>query len=362
MAASGGIGKSYLLLELAYKIATYERLSAQSRFTVFGKLERGGVAVLICAEDDATEIHNRLYHLGDQPDIGRLIVVPLPDAGGTRSLFEIDPQSRSPICTPSFENLYRQLKETANLTLVIFDPLQALCGALDLNLPQHGQFVCGALAKLAADTGAAVIVSHHLRKGGGIKTPDEAREAIRGSGGLVDGVRSAIAIWPENIEESKTVCKRLSVDWEPNRVCKMAVVKANFKADLQVKTLVRSNNGLLEDRSLDLRSTTPNSKDVADRLLDEIEIAALESRPFTKSGQNGIWERRHELTGFFHCYGKAKLQNIVQELLNAKRLQTFILKGKPRSSKIWLGKPTGALSEFSINDAGTPPQDPELSA
>lgn len=343
LAAAGGVGKSYLLLALAYQVAMFKSASKQYYFTAFGKLACGGVAVMICAEDDAIEIHNRLAAMGEPPAPGRLIVVPLPDAGGARPLFEISPQSKAPAIAETFNNLHSQLKAIENLALVVLDPLQALCGGLDLNLPQHGQHVCGALAHLAADTGAAVIVSHHLRKGGEIRTPDEARDAIRGSGGLVDGVRSAIAVWPDNSDgEAKTNCKRLGIDWQRNRVCKMAVVKANFKADLQIKTLVRGDDGLLTDRSFDLYTVTPKATDINDKLLEEIETAAEENRAFSKTGANGIYEQRHELSTFFHDWGRDKLRDAVQDLLNAKRLACFEIKGRGKT-KVWLGKPAGAL-------------------
>ncbi|MGZ8195042.1 MAG: AAA family ATPase, partial [Methylosarcina sp.] len=274
----------------------------------------------------------------------RLIVVPLPDAGGNVSLFEIDPVTKAPATTQAFRNLTNQLKAMANLTLVVLDPLQALCGGLDLNLPQHGQHVCGALAKLAADTGAAAIGSHHFRKGNEIKNPEDAREAIRGSGGLVDGVRSAIALWPASSTEVEQTCKRLGLEWQRNRVCKMAVVKANFKADWHIKTLVRGEDGLLSDRGLDLYNATPKPAETEAKLLEEIEQAAGNGTPFTKTGQSGIYERRHELSAFFHDWGRNKLQDAVQGLLNAGKLRTFKLKGTGKNGAVWLGKPDGVLS------------------
>lgn len=350
LAAAGGVGKSYLLLALSYQVAMFK--PEQKSFTAFGKLERGGVAVMLCAEDDAVEIHNRLAAFDVLPGPGRLIVIPLPDAGGTMSLFGIDPESRVPAITQAFHNLRNQLKAISGLSLVVLDPLQALCGGLDLNMPQHGQHVCGALAQLAADTGAAVIVSHHLRKGGEIKTPEEAREAIRGSGGLVDGVRSAFVVWPENSDDdAKSVCKRLGMDWQRNRVCKFAVVKANFKADLHVKTLVRGDDGLLVDRSFDLYTVTPKVADFIDKLLEEIENAAADDRPFTKSGINGVYGRRHELNSVFHDWGRARLQDAVQVLLNAKRLTCFKLPGKGKTGLAWLGQPSGALAILQADDA-----------
>lgn len=124
LAAAGGVGKSYLLLSLAYQVAMLKPSSNRLCFTAFGKLERGGVAVMICAEDDAIEIHNRLAGMGNPPSPGRLIVVPLPDAGGARPLFEISPQSKGPATAETFNNLHSQLKAITDLALVVLDPLR----------------------------------------------------------------------------------------------------------------------------------------------------------------------------------------------------------------------------------------------
>jgi hypothetical protein len=140
-----------------------------------------GVAIYVTAEDDAIEVHNRLNALGPIPD--RLYVLPLPDAGGAVPLFAPDPSTRGPAATTAWTDLERQLKAMPGLRLVVLDPLQPLC-ALDLNVPENAQFVCSRLAALAAATSASVIVSHHFAKRE-VSTPEQAREAIRGTGGLV---------------------------------------------------------------------------------------------------------------------------------------------------------------------------------
>lgn len=348
VAAAGGVGKSYALLDFGRKVAAFKSLTNNQKFTPFGRLVRGGVVVMLCAEDDSTEIHNRLISLGELPPLGRLMVIPLPDAGGVEPLFQLDPNSRAPMTSIAFDLLEIQLKQIRELALIVFDPLQALCGGLDLNLPQHGQHVCSQLSRLAAETGAAVVVTHHLRKGGEIKTPEEARDAIRGSGGLVDGVRSAIVLWPENSDESKTACNRLGVTWERSRVCKLAVVKANFPADLKIKTLVRNESGLLEDRGFDLHQVSPGRDQVESKFIDEIETAAKAGNPFTRTGINGVFERRHELSNFFHSHSKKQLVGMAQDFLNEGKLSLFKDPSKPRFGATFLGKPNGVLFDLTI--------------
>ncbi len=115
---------------------------------------------------------------------------------------------------------------------MVLDPLQPLC-ALDLNVPENAQFVCSKLAALAATTGASVIVSHHFAKREA-STPEQARDAIRGTGGLVDGVRSVYALWNPKPDEAKAICKTLNEDYERGCIVKGGVVKANGKANLNV--------------------------------------------------------------------------------------------------------------------------------
>lgn len=355
LAAAGGVGKSFLLLELARKTAAFKPvhhtfICDPDRFSALGKLATGGAAVLLCGEDDAIEVHSRLDALGGPVD--RLTVVPLPDAGGVRPLFTLDDKGRVPATTEHFRELSRQLKAIDGLALVAFDPLQALCGGLDLNLPQHAQHVCSELATLATETGATVIASHHFRKTSDIATPEQAREAVRGSGGLVDGVRSVVAVWPLREDAGKPVCQQLMVPWQRGRVVRAAVVKANFRADLAVRTLVRDDYGLLHDRSFDLGQVTPKGEELEEALIKDVAQAAREGHPFTKTGINGIYARRHQLSSVFHGTSRAKLEDLVQTLLNCGRLRTF--RTKPgQSSPAWLDVPDGVLSLLPANGADT---------
>lgn len=353
LAAAGGVGKSFLLLELARAVAaggsTFGgiRLHAQA---ALGPVEAEGTAVLLCAEDDATEIHSRLNALGGPSE--RLIVTPLPDAGGVRALFTLDDKGRSPATTMHFYALAEQLRTLPDVRLICFDPLQALCGGLDLNLPQHAQHVCGELAKLAAETGAAVIVSHHFRKGGEIESPEQARDAVRGSGGLVDGARSVVAVWPDGEQTAKATCRTLGQTWERGRVCRAGVVKANFRADLRVQTLVRDENGLLVNRTFELGQMRPDAEEVRGALVAAIAQAATEGEPFTKTGQASIYAQRHRLPRGFHEIGRDRLIALVDDLLSAGRLEQFKRKQGDKAP-CWLDVPGGALSRMATTETET---------
>lgn len=343
VASAGGIGKTFVLLSLALAVASY-RKGGGDRWTSFGKLKTGGAAVVVCAEDDKDEIHRRINSMDcNLPDRGRLFIVPLPNAGGVNHLFGIDPVTGNATTTPFFESLRLQFKEITDLSLIVFDPLQALCGALNLNDPEACQFVAGTMAALAVETGATVIMTHHMRKSGEIKTIDEARDAIRGSGGLVDGVRGAFAIWPDLSGEANSACKALSEVWQPNKVCKLALVKSNYGGDQSVSTLVRNNFGVLQDRTSDIRGISPSRADVEAKFIEAVEQAVLDGRPFTRTGEKGVFKRRHELPAYYREMSKNKLDGLAQDCLNKGLLQTFSDSKNPRAGGLFLCRSNGGF-------------------
>ena len=338
VSAAGGVGKSFLLLALAREVAAFDGTKDHAPMVFGSALAGHGVAIYITAEDDAIEVHNRLNALGPIPD--RLYVLPLPDAGGAQPLFAPDPATRGPATTAAWLELERQLRAMAGLRLVVLDPLQPLC-ALDLNVPENAQFVCSRLAALAARTGAAVIVSHHFAKREAT-TPEQAREAIRGTGGLVDGVRSVYALWQPKEEQARTLCKTLGEPFERGRVVLGGVVKANGQADLHVTTFLRDARGLLVDRSQDVRRTAQPDIELLPELKAAIARAAAAGQPYTKTGGNGIYERRHELPQAFQSIGKHRLTEWVSTLLDREELVMAMAEG----SKLvkWLDVPDGPVA------------------
>ena len=338
VAAGGGVGKSFLLLALSRAVSASDRVWANESELFGGALNGHGVAIYVTAEDDAIQVHNRLNALGSIPE--QLYVLPLPDAGGAVPLFAPDPASRAASTTPAWLALERQLKAMVDLKLVVLDPLQPLC-ALDLNVPENAQFVCSRLSALAASTGASVIVSHHFAKREA-STPEQAREAIRGTGGLVDGVRSVYALWNPKEEQAKTICKTLGEHFERGRVVMGGVVKANGRANMRVTTYLRDDRGLLLDRSQEMVCARQTDVNLLPELKAAIARAAVEGKPYTKTGGNGVYERRHELPDAFHAISKHKLAEWVSVLLAKQELVGAMAEG----SKLvkWLDVPSGPVA------------------
>jgi len=73
-----------------------------------------------------------------------------------------------------------------------------------------------------------------------------------------------------------------------------------------------------------------------------IARAATEGKPYTKTGGNGVYERRHELPEAFHTIGKHRLAEWVGTLLDREELVMTMVDG----SKLvkWLDVPDGPMA------------------
>jgi phage/plasmid primase-like uncharacterized protein len=341
LASAGGIGKSGECVCIAAEVAR-DIISGFQRPRIGSQVQVYGMAVYLSGEDDQLELHGRLHHL-QATQLKNLIAVPLPSVGGAQAFFKMDPNTREPVATPAFYDFTSQLRSLDNLKVVIIDPLQVFCH-LDLNLPENAQAVCSKLSALASETGAAVIITHHFRKTK-VNGPESAREAIRGTAGLVDGVRSVYALWLPSSENSKSnpraLCRRLGVKYAPDKIVQGAIVKANGDADKSISTFVRDERGFLEDMTSQVAYLDVNA-DLGDDLVEHIAQAAREGRPYTKTYINGLYERRHEMSERFHMVGKNKFVELADELLQIGKLTMAM--GPGSKAVKWLDVPDGPFA------------------
>lgn len=345
LAAMGDTGKGMLLLDLALKVA-----SRKDQPCGFGPLvtEHGSV-VIFSAEDDMSEIHRRLERLDSQCERlkykDRLFIVPLPNVSG--SLTIIKSVSGKVIETsPEFESITKQLNKIKDLKLIVFDPLASFVHA-DLNTdPAVGDYLMSLLSDLAGSTGASIITAHHMRKPKSekpISTVEQARDAIRGTSALVNGVRCSYAFWSVEDTAKLTIFKSIGESVRQNALFYGAIVKANGLADRTLRTYLRNEEtGLLEDITERLRIKNMNEKDSKQHLITAITRAAISGHPFTHTGSTGVYKQRHRLPEEFHSIGRDRMERIVQELLQARKL----VKGMATGSKEdkWLDIPSGPFA------------------
>jgi len=352
LAAMGDTGKGMMTLDLALSVATGKArsISVSPEPMAFGGPVRAfGTAVIFTAEDDQGEVHRRLQRLDpeelrlERPE--RLIVVPLPNAGGPIPL--VVSGKDGPEITPQFRMVRDQIMRLRDLKLVVFDPLASFIHADVTSDPAAGSFATGLLASLATETGAAVIVAHHMRKPQGnrpIASVEQARDAVRGTSAIVDGVRMVYALWPAPEEHQGFVFKALEEPFARNAVFQGAVVKANGPADRTIRTFLRAPTGLLVDVTPRLRESRLPEQDLIDTLVAAIARAAENGHPFTHTGGSGVYQQRHRLPSAFHEMGRKRLQDMIQDLLN--RRPPALIKGMASGSKEdkWLDIPTGPFA------------------
>lgn len=340
LSAMGDTGKGLLLLDLALKVC---RDKVGMELKAFGNsVMTTGSVVIFAGEDTADEIHRRIYKLCPQGlengfDKNKLHIIPLPNHGGPFSIAVKNRGSDEFKLSDEFTDIENQLAEIKDLALIVFDPLSSFAG-LDVNSdPRAASFITGRLAALATRTNAAIIIAHHIRKNDGITTPLEAREAIRGTSAIVDGVRFALSFW-QNVQEEKKIFQELGQDFRENSCFKGAVVKANFAADRGVRNYLRnSKNGLLEEIPIKIVVKPLKAAEFEMLLIQAIGKAQKEGEPFAISGASGLYENRDRLPVELQKASRDFIRHAAKNLVNQGKIIKINITGS--SDKKWLGLP-----------------------
>jgi hypothetical protein len=348
-AAAGDAGKGMMTLDMGMKIA-----SGKPMTTAFGGLVKEfGNVVIFTAEDDEAEMHRRVERLDPFEERKNythdLKIVSLPNVGGVFAILnEVGGEFGT---TEEFEKIYEQIIQMNNLKLIVFDPLASFVHA-DVNAdPAAGAALTGLLARIATETGASVLVCHHMTKikdDAVVKTPEQARNLIRGTTALVDGVRSSFAMWQVDTTRGKKTCERLGLSYQRNSCFDGAVVKSNGPASREVRHFVRdSMTGLLNDRTDEIKALgTGSALDMRlDAMADWIIQCERDGIALTHmSGNNGVHKRSEDADApeILQGIGKQTLEGYVRNLQQAGRIDKFQLTAA--GGKIWLGSVNGPMS------------------
>jgi hypothetical protein len=254
------------------------------------------------------------------------------------------PGKNGPEATPFYYELKEQLRQIPNLALINFDPLASFIMD-DINAdPAVGAYTMGLLASIATETGASVIVCHHLSKTAkSVRGHDDARNLVRGSTAIVDGSRSVYVLWSMEDRQAKQVCSAMELTWAPNMVCQGCVVKSNGPADRQIKTFVRNpESGLLEVRDDSIRQVMGSHTDYLMTILErEIADAAEAGFPFTHTGtsETSLFKNKEKLDPLLQECGRIKLENMAADLIRQGRVEKCRAKGSSLAK--WLDVPGG---------------------
>jgi hypothetical protein len=348
--AAGDAGKGMMTLDLAMKVASGQPL-AESFGSTIGEF---GNVVIFTAEDDESEMHRRIERL--DPNNLRfsyqheLRVVSLPNVGG---VFPILQDTRDGYSTSDeFDKLYEQILQMNDLKLIIFDPLASFVHA-DVNAdPAAGAALTGLLAQIGTETGASVVMCHHMTKVKDdtiINTPEQARLLIRGTSALVDGVRCAFALWQVDEATGRRRCQDIGTEYERNRCFDGAVVKSNGPANRNIRHFVRNSySGLLEDKTEEIKRlhSGTNREIKKDALFSWIATCEREGRALTQqSGADAIGQRLasdHDAPQVLQNLTQRSIDGIVRELIREARIGKYAF--STSGGRKWLGTTDGVMS------------------
>lgn len=342
--AQGDTGKSMMGVELGRRIAFGSTSLDPPIFG--GTVERQGTAVILTSEDDEGEVHRRLaaldaanYRHTERGD--RLIIVPLPSAGGSLPLFRLGPNGME--ATDDFARLRDQLATIEDLQLVCADPLQAfVLGPINED-PAAGQYVSTEVGALAAELQATWLWSHHMKKAQKpVRSLQDARDLVRGTTALVDGVRFAFALWPAEDAEGRVICKAIGRRYLPGSVVRGGIIKANGPALRIVRTYIRNEVGLLIDETAALKVDPLEARDQLDGLVEAVRDAALRGQPFTRTGNGGLFAQRERLPDDVRALAKHAVVELADAALGYGRIVQAAAKGSKHA--VWLDSPDGPFA------------------
>lgn len=233
--APGGTGKTFLMLQLAMSIAT------GTSFADVWEAPKKGKVVFLTAEDTRTVLHHRLYYMFPpiewQEDItNNMNVTSL--AGSIPRLLTMG-KNRTAERGEWFEDL---LSLATDCRLLIVDPLSRF-HSCDENDASQMTMLVQTFEAIAAQTGAAIIFTHHSNKSAQMHGAGGSQASARGSSALTDGVRWQMNLWKMSKEEA--VEKHVPEDtrW---KFVGLTMAKANSIPMDTITWLERGEGGVLK--------------------------------------------------------------------------------------------------------------------
>lgn len=303
LVASGGAGKTMLLVALALAAATGRK------WLDYFSIASPGRVLLALGEEDQEEVWRRFYAVAramrltpEQEQRAAANVVVLPLAGIPVALVEAD--GRNTTATETLNELRNRLSEH-EWRLIILDPLSRFAGPdTEKDNAAATRFIQAVESLVAAPGGPTVLIAHHTNKLARADGAKASASNARGSTAITDGAR-----WVAELESSGDEGARLSITKSNYSRCGDPIelvrdgerggylrVATSEEARRQRETKEREDDRLTEERL---------------RRMDDEVIAALAKRPgLSKSGLKDV------VTGRGQDVGRS-----VERLLRAGRLR-----------------------------------------
>lgn len=263
--AQGGVGKSQLLMQLGYSVATGIDLAGH------WPVGEVGTVLMLCAEDSADEIHRRVHRIHKQlgAALPPSMKAKLKDNFLIRSVTGMDvlltqlTRNNEIVQTQLTQQLLLTANQAKNLKLIILDPAARYRGGDENSNPHATRFV-QTLEYLALNTGATVLIAHHSAKHAN-NSKETNQDASRGASALTDGIR-----WQMALTSLTSTSKGYGGLPTETRHLHMEakLVKTNYTAPQPEVLLLRGDDGYLQFTP-NSSSTTP--KHIQDKL-DQLAV------------------------------------------------------------------------------------------
>jgi RecA-family ATPase len=303
LVAGGGTGKSQFLLQLAVSVATGHPPCE------YWKIGQQGSALAIFAEDDMDDIHRRLANIqqelaGTVPNFDALVRQNLyiHSAVGDFNLMTRELQRGGVEATDYVDRLLLAIKGIPDLKLIALDPGSRFRGGNENAAEDATRFV-EQLERIKSETGATVLVAHHMHKGAA-QQDAPSQHAARGSSALTDGVRWQMNLGP--ISDKLMKANGIS-EHDRHRHLLAQVTKTNYSPPQDGVVLMRKDGGYLTA----LKRTT-----LEDRISDLINQEARANKKYTA---NQFEDKFAGEAGPLKA-GKVTVRKAIADMVKARRL------------------------------------------
>lgn len=353
LAAEGGAGKTFLLLDLALKVASFQPGDVTT--WCGAPLLSGGTVVMFTTEDDREELHIRISDIDKAgsrfKSSGKLIIIPTINTGGAFPLVQRTPGTGTSVRSDPWNALLAKLDQIKDLKLVIIDTLNTTLHGEENNATVINEYIQAAAAPICGKFGAALVITHHTRKPGTnskINSSDDMKNSIRGSTALIGAFRAVLGVWHAN--DFKNRMEKLGLEPEDGHLYNFAVVKANNPEMIrETRSLLRDKSGLLIDvTDQERRIAVEEAAHQEAWLICAIGTAAATGHPFTVSGDAGLISkppngRKHQLPRSLQSVSEERLKALCGRLVSEGALIKCNVKGAGGKKYPYLDVPGGAL-------------------
>ncbi|MDA3919942.1 MAG: AAA family ATPase [Salinisphaera sp.] len=296
VSAAGGAGKTFLIMQMGVSV------SCGAPFMGASIPDPGGV-LMLTAEDDRDEIHRRLWAIvqsmkfdGDLTDadielIESQFFIDSRIGRDDRLTREIDRDIEPTLIGDRIIALVQQLERP--IKLIVLDPLSRFRGGEE-NSNSHATAFVRQVERIARETGATVLVAHHVAKNTWRASDGLHQDGMRGASALIDGFRFGLGMATLRKDEAS----KFNVDPDDARqYVRAEPIKQNGGAMWDGAWLKRGEGGVLALTDLQPKKSGKSDAEAEDCYQDTVAKLKTLVRRAQESGNPLTMRRLRDYAG-----------------------------------------------------------------